>query len=239
MTAPPSHSSPSPSRSTGVERVAHRGAPRELLENTLPSFARALERGADAIELDVHITSDAVVVVHHDEIVRGRPILETPWGEIERLELRDGARVPRLDDVFALVADRATLYIELKGRGVALPAIDVARHAGRKGRYALHSFDHSAIELAAAAAPEIPRGVLLDEGRPDAVGVMRAAVARTRARDVWPHWSLVNAAFMAAAKDMGARVIVWTVNSAEGAMALRDLGVDGLCTDDVTLLDRL
>ncbi|HMC55355.1 MAG TPA: glycerophosphodiester phosphodiesterase [Gemmatimonadaceae bacterium] len=227
--------------STGVERVAHRGAPRELLENTLPSFARALERGADAIELDVHVTSDGVVVVHHDEKVRGRPILGTPWAEIERLELRAGARVPRLDDVFEIVADRATLYIELKGRGVALPAIEVARRAGagRKSRYAMHSFDHSAIELAATTAPEIARGVLLDKGRRDAVAAMRAAVARTGARDVWPHWSLVDTAFMSAAKDVGARVIVWTVNARGRATRLRDLGVDALCTDDVTLLDQL
>ena len=45
---------------------AHRGAAAELPENTLPSFARALELGADALELDVHATKDGVVVVSHD-----------------------------------------------------------------------------------------------------------------------------------------------------------------------------
>ena len=41
-----------------VERVAHRGSPRERLENTLPSFLLALEHGADAVELDAHVKSD-------------------------------------------------------------------------------------------------------------------------------------------------------------------------------------
>ena len=53
--------------------IGHRGAPRERPENTLPSFLRALELQADGIELDVHCTSDRVVVVHHDEIPRATP----------------------------------------------------------------------------------------------------------------------------------------------------------------------
>ena len=54
-------------------RIAHRGMPRRLRENTLPSFAAALAAGADGIELDVHATSDGVVVVHHDAVSRAAP----------------------------------------------------------------------------------------------------------------------------------------------------------------------
>ena len=49
-----------------IERIAHRGARRELPENTIAAFERAFGRGAVAIELDVHATRDSVVVVHHD-----------------------------------------------------------------------------------------------------------------------------------------------------------------------------
>ena len=49
-----------------MERIGHRGAKRELRENTLAAFRRAFERGADAVELDVHATRDGVVVIHHD-----------------------------------------------------------------------------------------------------------------------------------------------------------------------------
>ena len=51
------------------ERIAHRGANREARENTLPAFLKALERGADGIELDVHATADGVVVVHQDPVL--------------------------------------------------------------------------------------------------------------------------------------------------------------------------
>lgn len=225
------------SRSTAVERVAHRGAPREVLENTLASFARALELRADAIELDVHVTSDGVVVVHHDDAVRRRRIATTPWTFLRDMTLRGGHPVPRLQDVFELVGDRATVYVELKGRGATEPAIDVARRFGR--RYAMHSFDHAAVERVATIAPDIPRGVLLDRGTRNSVEAMRRAIDRTGARDVWPHRSLVDARFMASAAELGARVIVWTVNMARTARALRDLGVSGICTDDVSLLDNL
>jgi glycerophosphoryl diester phosphodiesterase len=53
-----------------IERIAHRGAKRELPENTIPAFALAFERGADAIELDVHATADGIVIVNHDPVVR-------------------------------------------------------------------------------------------------------------------------------------------------------------------------
>ena len=220
-----------------VERIAHRGTPREATENTLPSFARALELRADAIELDVHLSSDGVVVVHHDETVRGRAIRSTAWKDLAGIDLAGDTRIPRLQDVLEMVGDRATIYIELKGAGVETPAIVTARKYGR--RFAMHSFDHAAVERVAAAAPDIPRGVLLDRDTHQATQAMRAAVARTRARDVWPHWSLVDVPFMHEARTLGVRVIVWTVNSEGTARTLRDLGAYGLCTDDLSVLATL
>lgn len=220
-----------------VELVAHRGMPRERMENTLPSFERALDRGADAIELDVHVSADGVVVVHHDDTVRGAPILRTAWRDLSAIDLGGGARIPTLETVLQLVGDRATVYIELKGERVETPAIVAARKWGR--RFAMHSFDHAAVERVAAAAPDIPRGVLLDRNTAHAAVAMRTAVARTGARDVWPHWSLVDASFMIAARELGVRVIVWTVNAPGTARALRDGGVSGICTDDVSLLANL
>src|SRR5438477_207510 len=50
----------------GVRVYAHRGASRELPENTMPAFQRALELGADALETDLHATADGVLVTSHD-----------------------------------------------------------------------------------------------------------------------------------------------------------------------------
>ena len=222
-----------------IERVAHRGTPQELMENTLPGFLRALDRGADAVELDTHVTKDGVVVVHHDEVVGAspRPIAKTRWKELAQIDLGGGARIPRLDDVLQAVADRAAVYVELKGRDIEDAVIPVCRHFGR--RFALHSFDHDAIARVARKAPDLPRGILLDQDVTRPIEALRGAGDRLGPRDVWPHWSLVDEDFVRVAHDLGTRVIVWTVNAREAATNLAAIGVDAICSDDVRLLANL
>ncbi len=217
--------------------VGHRGAPREAPENTLSAFRRALEHGADAIELDVHATRDGVVVVHHDPVPRAntpagvpaaRPIAETSWSELSALKIGTVERIPSLGEVLDLVGRRARVYVEIKGRDVEPMVAAVLRGAGAD--CAVHSFDHAAIGRMRELAPEIPRGLLFDSGtRPD----VAAAAARYGARDLWPHWSLVDATMISAARSAAARLIAWTVNDPAIARRLAAAGADALCTDDL------
>lgn len=229
----------SPSR-PGIERIGHRGAPREFPENTLPSFQRAFELGADAIELDVHLTVDGTAVVHHDPDVTiqanprrvTRPIATMTWKELSRVELSPHITVPSLQQVLELARDLGTVYVELKGRSVEERAIAVIRATG--ARCAVHSFDHDAVKRAARLSPEVPRGVLFDRYPRDVVRSMREASAR----DVWPQWELIDAQLVERVHAAGGRVIAWTVNSASAAGQLLGLGVDGLCGDDLRLLPK-
>jgi glycerophosphoryl diester phosphodiesterase len=223
-----------PPPAAGIERVAHRGMPRERRENTLPGFLLALEHGADALELDVHCSADREVVVFHDFSVAGRSLADTPWTVLAALDLGGGARMPRLSDVLTAVGDRATVYIELKGAGIEGEVLEIARRHGR--RFALHSFDHDAIARVARAAPDVRRGILLDRGLSNPEAVLRQSVSRTGANDVWPHWSLVSEPLTRLTRELGARVITWTVNTRDVAETVMQAGVDGICTDDVRLL---
>ena len=93
-----------------LEIIAHRGVPRELPENSLPGFARAVELGADGIELDVHLTADGVLVVHHDPVLTGpnkqidarEPrIDELTWDALTDFPIAYGVPIPRLaEDVW-------------------------------------------------------------------------------------------------------------------------------------------
>lgn len=223
-----------------VERVAHRGAPREFPENTLAAFERALERGADAIELDVHGTVDGILVVHHDPAigrnapagVRGRRIDSLTWGEIENVELSPGISIASLAQVLDLVGDRATVYVEIKGRNIEPLVAGSLRARNTGARCAVHSFDHDAIARLARLAPDLPRGLLFDAYPPDIGASMTAAAAR----DVWPEWRLVDRALVDRVHESGGRVIAWTVNSLDATESLVSLGVDGICTDDVRIL---
>src|SRR5579872_5982756 len=65
---------------SSVEIIAHRGVPRLFPENSLPGFERALSLGADAIELDVHLTADGGLAVHHDPVLSHAEARRGPSG---------------------------------------------------------------------------------------------------------------------------------------------------------------
>ena len=86
------------------ERISHRGAHQTLPENSIPAFLRAIELGADAIELDVHATSDGVVIVHHDPTVTApgvatSRVLDLTASELSRFPLAHGVEIPTLEAV--------------------------------------------------------------------------------------------------------------------------------------------
>ena len=221
--------------------IGHRGAPRERPENTLPSFLRALELQADGIELDVHCTSDRVVVVHHDEIPRATPpsgrlagmrIDALTFDELQGFSVRGLALISTLAEALAVIKGRADVFIELKGAAVEREVIDVIRASVAPDRCAVHSFDHAQVARARVLAPEIRGGILFDRPVADPVSAMRAS----NALDVWPSREHVTETLVREVHDEGGRVFPWTVNEGAQAKALAALGVDGLCTDFLPVL---
>jgi len=216
------------------EIIAHRGASREYRENTLRAFARAIELGADGIELDVHGTADGVVVVHHDSTVqlqgaRGSSLItlrEQPFSVIAAGHLASGDPMPTLDDVLEMVGDRATVYVEVKAQGIERELCAcLDRHA--QVRSAVHAFDHRIPVRIRDRRPATPIGVLSDSYSLAMAEVVRAA----RPAALWQQSRLIDAALVRIAHKHGARVIAWTENDPAHARALVALGVDAICTD--------
>jgi glycerophosphoryl diester phosphodiesterase len=210
-----------------MELIAHRGMPRLARENTLAAFELALQAGADAIELDVHISSDARVVVHHDAALAGND-----KRLLVALTASDLARhgIPTLDDVCELVGERASLYVEAKAPYSAAPIIECL--TAHQVRAAVHSSDQRVVSAIRSMAPGVPVGLLIPNAVPDLAEIARAYGLR----DLWPDYQMVDAVLVATVHAAGARVIAWTVNDINDARRLRALGVDGLCTDDVRVL---
>lgn len=217
--------------STQPLRIAHRGMPLQALENTLLSFQRALDEGADGLELDVHATADGEIVIHHDAMLHGGPaIASSTLTELRRREVGPGVPIPTLAELCALVSGRATLFVELKGAGIEREVLRTLR--GYSGAVALHSFDHAMITRVARMDTSHRLGILFE----NAPRNIAQAMADTGALDVWPQWSLVTADLVVAVHAAGGRVIPWTVNDERNALALAALGVDALCGDDVRRL---
>lgn len=225
-----------------VEIIAHRGSSRDCLENTMESFQRALDQGADAFELDVHATRDGIVVVHHDPDVarydsapqigpngatnHRLTINAVDYSTLRQLPLRNGEAVPTLDDVLALAGARATVYVEVKGLGIEVQVIEcLLRHPDT--RTAVHSFDHRIPFAIGRQQSGIPIGILSASYLLDIPHMIRSA----NARDLWQQTALIDQSLVDAAHASGARVIAWTENSASHAVELVQMGVDAICTD--------
>jgi glycerophosphoryl diester phosphodiesterase len=219
-------------RPAPAQIIGHRGSPREHRENTLRSFQRAFDIGAEAIELDVHGTADGAVVIHHDPATNSRPgesgpsvtIADTTLSALREIPIADGP-IPTLAELLVLVPERGEVYVEVKAKGIEEAVVSVIRASAK--RCAVHSFDHRVARRVREIAPEIPVGILQTSYPIDPLRPMHDADAR----DLWQHWELIDPPLIERLHDEGRRVIAWTVNDRDVARRLVLRGIDGICTD--------
>ncbi len=236
----------------------HRGSPATHPENTLEGFRHALSVGADALELDVHVTRDGRVVVHHDDDgvrVAGvnRRVADLTWAEIAQWDLgakferpnRErpfmGVRVPLLAAVLAELGG-VTLNIDIKAHGAhVVPAVlrEIFAHRGTRGEgtVRLASFSQRTLGRVRRAGYAGPVGM-----GPVEVAALRFLPQALAARSVHGDAAQVplsqgairfdTAAFVQRAHRLGRVVHYWTIDSEIEAARLRDLGADGVVTND-------
>ena len=164
--------------------IAHRGASAAAPENTLAAFRLAVEMGAPAIELDVHLTADGEVVVIHDATLdrttdRAGAVASLTSAEIRaadagyRFTVDGGAsypfrgageRVPTLGDVVAWLPAGIALVVEIKALAAVDAAVSILAGAAVGERASLISFDEPAIARARALDPALSTGLLLAPG---------------------------------------------------------------------------
>jgi glycerophosphoryl diester phosphodiesterase len=209
--------------------IAHRGASAYEVENSLAAFRRALELGADGIELDVHTTRDGELVVHHDPDVARRPIAEQSLEQLRRHRLANGEPLPTLREALAVITPGAIAFVELKTLPVeAQPALlALFDSAPRPERCHVHAFDHRIVRRLGDDRPTLPSGILSGAYLLDPAAEVRAAGAKV----LWQHQEQVDRPLAALVHDAGYRLYAWTVDRPERMRRLLADRVDGLCTN--------
>jgi glycerophosphoryl diester phosphodiesterase len=238
---------------------AHRGAPAVQPENTLPSFAAGLSRGADRLELDVHATRDGTVVVLHDErvdrttngrgLVRSQDLadvqaLDAGWGyaapDGSRPHRGGGIRIPTLLEVLETFPN-VPVNVEIKQRTPPIVdrVLDVldARHA--RERTLLAAEHHDILEHIRAAAPDVLTSFsalevadFIDRLREGRLDDYRPAAVALQVPPTFGEVVIVSRESVVAAHALGLEVHVWTINDATEMARLLTLGVDAIMTDD-------
>ncbi len=178
--------------------VAHRGVRAVLPENTLASFALALEQGADVLETDLRFTQDGEIVLFHDATLErttegAGPLRDHTLAEIKRLRTWTPARrldthaVPTLLELLQMTQARTPLLLELKDplfvdAGYARKLVDLLVAYDVTDRCALVSFHPEFVASVKRICPTIPTGhITANNPRPlpdtDLIGTFLASTS--------------------------------------------------------------
>ena len=236
--------------------VAHRGASAERRENSIEAFRLAAEQGADAVETDVRLTSDGVLVLVHDPVIAGAPVAGTTFAELCARAEGPLATLPEALEVLG----RAGVGIDLELKNLpgepgsdspveAVTEATLAAIEGHEGPLLLSSFNWLSIERARSLAPSVETGFLTVP----AVDPRASLVYCRREGHRWvlPHAAALLSAgegFVEEARDAGIRVGTWTVDDPGTMRTFFSWGVDAVATnvpaagvaarDDVHVRDR-
>ncbi|MEU3826289.1 glycerophosphodiester phosphodiesterase [Streptomyces sp. NPDC029080] len=221
-----------------VTAVAHRGDPYRFRENTVGSLRSALDRGADAVEIDVRLTRDGVPVLLHDETLRRLWEVDRPLGTLSAEELRGltAGGVPTLAEALAATGD-SRVMVDLCGRvdrRTVERTLDVVRACGARDRvlYSAHAEAMLAVRAADPGAEIALTWTTLAPPRP-------ALLAAVRPRWLNYRFSLVSRELAARVHRDGYLLSVWTPDTRRSLTRLLDLGVDSITTNRIGLLHAL
>lgn len=233
--------------------IGHRGASGSAPENTLPSFQLAVERGADALEMDVRVTADGVPVVLHDATLDRTTDRTGAIAGVTLAELREadagarfspdggrtfpyrgrGIRVPTFAEVVDAFPD-TPLVIEIKTPAAQEAARRVLAERGAAGRCVVSAASPASLTafreppwLVGASAPEVARLRFPLVYRSRVASACHAFFVPPRYYGI----TVPTPRFIATARRLGCPVHVWTVNEAPAARELWARGVAGIVTN--------
>ncbi|MCC6147770.1 MAG: glycerophosphodiester phosphodiesterase [Anaerolineaceae bacterium] len=230
---------------------AHRGASAYAPENTLAAFHKAVELGADAVELDVKLSRDNEVVVFHDTTLQRitgvkEKVNQRTLVELKRLDAGSffspacqGEQIPMLAEVFAEVGEK--IYINVELTNYSSPRDDLIRKTAEivqsyrmKERVLFSSFDPRNLIKIRRYLPGATVGIL---ALPGYAGLLnRSWLGKWAGWDnVHPFFNDTSHSYIKRQQCAGRRVHVWTVNDREVMRKLFIAGIDGIFTDDPVL----
>lgn len=222
-----------------VEVIGHRGAAASRPENTMAAIVKAVEDGADWVEIDVQETADGeVIVVHDSDFMKSAKVPLKVWDatmdDIAEIDIGSwfdpkyaDERAPRLIDALEAVRDRSKLLIELKyyDHDVDLEnrVVAIVEAAGMEEQIATMSLKYTAVQKMRGIRSDWSTGVLAATSLGNLAGLEGDFLAVSSAS--------LSSRLLLRAEAADKDVYVWTVNDAATMSRMISLGVDGLITD--------
>lgn len=235
--------------------IAHRGESKAAPENTMPAFELAWQRGSKWIELDVHLTVDGAVVVHHDydtSRMTGEKLViaESTYDRLRQLDFGvkksrrwKNTTMPRLEEVIQAMPRSKGYGMLLEIKSLVRPAIvkavkKIIDASGRRSdQFVIMSFNEALMRKAGKEFPDIETRLLVENRRnrqgkaePSAEELARK-IRKSGLDSIGPAWRLVESEFVATMKADGITIHPWTIDNVAVARRLIVLGVDSLTSN--------
>ena len=233
---------------TKTKIYAHRGASgwdtKYAPENTMPAFEKAIEMGADGIELDVQLTKDGVIVICHDERI-DRTSDGIGWLKDYTLkELREFSfskthpeygdiKIPTLREFLEFMAPTGRgLNIELKTGVIYYDGLEektaaMVEEFGMNDRVIYSSFNHYSLKLLKHIVPKARIGLLMGQNFVDVPGY----TTMMQAEAVHPNYQHIDKEYIDNCHANGLKVNTWTVDPLVELKRFCEYGVDIIITD--------
>jgi len=224
--------------------IGHAAAAGEAPANTLAGVRACLDADADAMEIDVQLSSDGVPVLMHDETVDRTTNLSGPVRSLSAAELAaadagDGEPVPTLGQVLALVAGRLSVMCELKAtpgdadhdqRCVDAVVASIEGSAASSWT-AIHSFNPEMVARARTTEPRISAAIITPPAAGEALERLLGGLLKRNGQAISVHHSAVTRELVRRAKQRQVTVWAWTADTEEDWERLVDAGCDGIITN--------
>ena len=247
--------------SNAAEIIAHRGASADAPENTLASLKLGFQQGADAGELDIHLSKDGKLVVLHDPDTKrtagvDKKVVDQTFDELRKLDVGGFGnwqgkgfteKIPTLDEALALVPKGKKMFIEIKCKNEALPALEqsLRRSQLSPDQTVIITFHYEVAEAAKKKFPDREVYFLHDYKEDKETGkfpdvnelIAKAKAARLTGLNLNYRFPL-DKPTVDRIHAAGLKLYTWTVDDAAKAKQLIDAGVDGVTTNRPAALRR-
>jgi len=235
-----------------MDIIAHRGASSYAPENTLPAFQKAIEQGADAIELDVRCTKDGIPIVCHDATINrtsnGKGYLHNmTLDELKSYRFFHTFKkrypqvtIPTLEEVLLFLrTENITLHLEIKqgphiDRTIEQKIVSLIYKYDFEERCIYSSFDHYSLVRVHKLDPRAKLGFLLHMNLIDVFSYVKRANVPVYSLHV--HHFYITKEIVEEAHNRAMKVNGYTVNNRALAKKYEELQIDGLITDDPLIL---
>lgn len=233
------------------EIVAHRGIPTEAPENTIASFRRAVELGADAVELDVRLTSDQIPVVYHyfyleETTSASGPIFNFTFEQLRKVQVLcktdpdiKAGKISTLQEILEEFGGKIGLEIEIKGPEPEAP--EIIGNVLRQFKNLWNTIEVTSYEPALLLdIQRICSGLTVDLLFPRSEGWMKSDVILyqaihysrlARARAVHLHPTQLSPNIVSTLQKRGIQIHAWDVNDEQSLEIIEALGIPRICTD--------